>query len=193
VGLVLTAVIIRTFLKMTSSIDEARQAAEASAQTKADFLANMSHEIRTPMNAIIGMAHLAMRTELNPKQKDYVGKIHSSGQHLLGIINDILDFSKIEAGKLEIEAVDFCLDDVMDNVSSLIGAKAAEKNLELLFDVQSDVPANLRGDPLRLGQIIINYSNNAVKFTDEGEIVVRVLKQEEIDDDLVIRFEVQDT
>ena len=153
----------------------------------------MSHEIRTPMNAIIGMAHLALRTELDLKQQDYISKIQGSSQHLLGIINDILDFSKIEAGKLDIETIDFSLDEVMDNVAALIGSKASDKGLELLFDVESDLPRDLRGDPLRLGQIIINYGNNAVKFTEEGQIIVRVVKQETIGDDLLIRFEVQDT
>ncbi len=172
---------------------EARDLAETAARTKADFLSNMSHEIRTPMNAVIGMAHLALRTELNPRQRDYIEKIQASGQHLLGIINDILDFSKIEAGKLEVERVDFELDQVLDNLATLVGDKASAKGLELLFDVDSELPTRLQGDPLRLGQVLINYANNAVKFTEEGQIVVRVRVVEDDGDRLLTRFDVQDT
>ena len=172
---------------------KAREVAEAASRAKADFLANMSHEIRTPMNAIIGMAHLALRADPDPKQRDYLEKIHGSGQHLLGIINDILDFSKIEAGKLDVETVDFDLEKVLDNVAALIREKAGDAGLELAFDVDPDLPHSLKGDPLRLSQVLINYANNAVKFTEEGEIVVRVVKVEETDTDLLARFEVQDT
>ncbi|MGZ5780194.1 MAG: PAS domain S-box protein, partial [Burkholderiaceae bacterium] len=150
----------------------ARRHAEETTAAKSMFLANMSHEIRTPMNAIIGMAHLALLTELNVKQRDYVEKIHGAGISLLGIINDILDFSKIEAGKLEMEKVNFRLDDVLNNVSTLTNAKAHEKGLEYLFQISSAIPRNLIGDPLRLGQVLINLINNAVKFTEAGEIVV---------------------
>jgi two-component system sensor histidine kinase/response regulator len=145
------------------------------------------------MNAVIGMAHLALRTELNPKQKDYLQKIMGSGEHLLGIINDILDVSKIEAGKLDMETVDFDLDRVMDNVGTLIGGKATEKALELIFYIDPDLPRALKGDPLRIGQVLVNYVNNAVKFTEEGEVVVRARVEEEGEADLLVRFEVQDT
>ena len=148
----------------------ARQRAEEATQMKSAFLANMSHEIRTPMNAVIGLAHLALRTDLNAKQQDYLSKIHRAGMSLLGIINDILDFSKIEAGKLDIEQTAFSLDDVLANVASVSSQKAAEKGLEYLFRIPHVIPRHLVGDALRLGQVLINLVNNAIKFTESGEI-----------------------
>ena len=151
-----------------------KERAQASTKAKSEFLANMSHEIRTPMNAIIGLARLCLGTDLSPKQRDYVAKVHQSAQLLLGIINDILDFSKIEAGRLELESVPFQLDDVLGNLSNMISMKAQEKGLELLFDVAPETPFELIGDPLRFGQILLNLAGNSVKFTESGEVVVRI-------------------
>jgi signal transduction histidine kinase/CheY-like chemotaxis protein/HPt (histidine-containing phosphotransfer) domain-containing protein len=172
----------------------AEKRADEATRAKGDFLANMSHEIRTPMNAVIGMSHLALKTELNRKQKDYLNKIQSSANSLLGIINDILDFSKIEAGKLDMESVEFNLDNVLDNLSNLITVKAEEKeNLEVLFATSRKVPHFLVGDPLRLGQVLINLANNAVKFTESGEIVVSTELVSQNEDQVTLKFSVRDT
>jgi two-component system, sensor histidine kinase and response regulator len=176
-----------------AEIRRARDVAEAATRTKSDFLANMSHEIRTPMNAIIGLTYLALKTELTRKQQDYLTKIKSAAQALLGIINDILDFSKIEAGKLDIEKIDFRLDNVLDNLSSIVSQKAQEKNLEFLISAQRDLPLNLLGDPLRLGQVLINLVNNAVKFTEHGEVVVSIALEELESDQVKLKFSVRDS
>ena len=187
----------RAMLNIMEDLEESKSLAEEATKTKSDFLANMSHEIRTPMNAIIGMSHLALQTSLDKKQRNYIEKVHRAGENLLGIINDILDFSKIEAGKMNMESIDFRLEDVMDHLANLVGMKTEDKGLELLFSAAPDVPTALVGDPLRLGQVLINLGNNAVKFTESGEIVVGVEKiaqtQSDTGDDVELHFWVKDT
>jgi len=176
-----------------ADLAHARDVAEEATQAKSMFLANMSHEIRTPMNAIIGLSNLALLNAPDFKQRDYLSKIHTAGVSLLGIINDILDFSKIEAGALTIETIPFWVDDVLGNVNTLIGQRASEKKLELVFSMADDVPQGLLGDPLRVSQILTNLISNAVKFTEEGHIQVSITRLDERDGRVCLEIAVADT
>ena len=179
--------------KRETDLIQAKNFAEAASRSKGEFLANMSHEIRTPMNAVIGMAYLALRTNLTPKQQDYLQKIHRSGTALLRILNDILDFSKIEANNMALEHIDFQLDDVMRNVVAVTGAKATDKGLEFLYHLSPGIPSTLTGDPLRLEQVITNLVNNALKFTSHGEVSVQVEQIQHMGNKVQLKFTVRDT
>ena len=178
--------------KRTAQLAEARDKAHTATLAKSTFVANMSHEIRTPMNAILGMAHLMRRDGVTPKQAEQLDKMDAAAEHLLHVINDILDLSKIEAGKLSLEDKNIVLGSLLNNVASILSTRVSAKGLQLVLDAEH-LPHHLCGDPTRLMQALLNYANNAVKFTDKGTITIRARVQEEAEGRVLLRFEVEDT
>ena len=185
--------VLKKILEQNDALYQARIQAEAATRAKSEFLANMSHEIRTPMNAIIGFTALCLKTDLNSKQRDYLSKIEASSHSLLGVINDILDFSKIEAGKLTMERINFRVEEVVNNIAGLVSVRASEKGLEMVTSIDPEIPLNLMGDPLRLGQALLNLASNAVKFTQAGSILIKIDLVEKDNRHCVVRFTVRDT
>jgi two-component system sensor histidine kinase/response regulator len=192
-GYLFTAMDMTLQRQMERDLVHSKEQAEAANASRGDFLARMSHEIRTPMNGIIGMASLLQKTSLEPRQQNYTVKLLSSANTLLRLIDDILDFSKIDAGKLQLEKVPFDLEDIFGNIANVVGMQAEKKGLEFIFQISPQVPQNLIGDPLRLGQVVMNLAGNAVKFTEKGEIVISVTEEHRIGNELTLRFSVRDS
>ncbi len=192
-AIIFTIIDIEDIKRIHMELEEAKEKAESATKAKSEFLANMSHEIRTPMNAILGLNDLLKKTQLSGKQRDYVDKVGRSATNLLGIINDILDFSKIESGKMDIEYTAFSLDNVLEGLSNISGFKSAEKGIEFVIERDNLIPDHLIGDPLRLGQILLNLTNNAIKFTDKGEVLLKVSSRDVDSESVELKFEVKDT
>ncbi|NOQ63016.1 MAG: response regulator [Methyloprofundus sp.] len=184
---------IKARQKISKELSLAKDSAEQASQTKSDFLANMSHEIRTPLNAIIGMNYILLRSSLDSRQQDLLKKSDSSAKILLSLINDLLDFSKIEAAKLELEKVPFKMDDVLDSLAEMVMTKAGEKGIDIMYLNSREIPHSLIGDPLRLGQILLNLMNNALKFTQQGEILLSIELLESTGQDVYLQFTIKDT